>query len=745
MSVGQVGPYQLVRELGRGGMGVVYVARHPQIPRPLALKRLLVGMAEPKERARFLREAELLARVRHPNVVTVHDLATAPNGDPYLVTDLVEGVPLDVRLKRGPLEAGEAARIVKALAGGVEAVHAQGVLHRDLKPANVIVTPAGEPVLLDFGLARELNGERLTQTGEIMGTPAFMAPEQAEGDPGLIDRRCDVYGLGAVLYAALTAAHPFQGSLIQILPKILNQDPTWPRVLRPEVPAALDAIVRLAMHKVPGGRYATVAELEEDLGRWLAGEEPVALARAPAPSGRLGGLLVGVAASLVLLGFLAALAYRVQGPSAVVVETSQATILPYDPLPRGELLTGTLSESNPQSDGATYTFFLGGEERWVAAINRKERILRAWRVDVTPRHTQRPHELAESEGLWVARVSPHPTQPRLAILLRSAPERSPDQAWLAVYELTQAGWEERWRQELAGIQQDPRRPRFLPSHEYLRLAYGPQGARLAVSLPYGAVRLFDGEGELQAPELEVPNHVREGSYRWPTSSGGLCFAGPDRVALALHSPANLTAARPGELKPDAAQLKILVWSDLSDPAPSHVIRTVNQAATALTSWGDELVVGFQQHRVARLAIDAEVCSPADDLPASDDPRRYRNFPQSPRASLGHPPRWLLFTRDGRRLVAAGGDVASRIAEDGDAQAGLGNGGEIRWWTRQADGGFEEGGKWADYAGIPPHHRFIHTIQLDPSERYLVVGRNDGYAQLIQAPWVEKARGPEGAR
>lgn len=716
-------------------MGVVYVARHPQIPRPLALKRLLVGLAEPKERARFLREAELLARVRHPNVVTVHDLATAPNGDPYLVTDLVEGEPLDERLKRGPLEPGEAARIVKALAGGVEAVHAQGVLHRDLKPANVIVTPAGDPILLDFGLARELHGDRLTQTGEVMGTPAFMAPEQAEGDPSLIDRRCDVYGLGAVLYAALTAAHPFSGTLIQILPKVLDQDPPWPRALRPEVPESLDAIVRLAMQKVPGGRYATVAELEEDLGRWLAGEEPVALARAPAPSGRTGGALVAALVALVVIGFLAALAHRVQRPSAPsVVEESQATVLPYQPLPAGELETGTLHEGHEDTGGATYAFFLGGSERWLAAVNRREGVLRTWRLDVTPRQSAEPFPLPQSEGHWVAWAAPHPTRPELAILTRSAPG-TPDQIWLAVLEFGgETGWVQRWRHELTSLE-DLERPRYVPGHGYIQVAYDPDGTRLALSLPWGEVQLRSAEGGDLQVQLLVPNKVHEGRNLWPTSTGGLCFAGSERVAIALHSPANLTRARPGELKPNAAQLKIYVWSDLTKPTPTHEIRTVNQAATALAATGDELAVGFQQHRVARLAIDAEVCSLGDDLPASDDPRRYRSFAQSPRASLGHPPRWLLYTKDGSRLVAAGGDVSSRVAKDAGAKAGPGDGGEIRWWQRSPDGVLVEGGKWIEDGGIPARRRYIHALHLDPSECYLAVGRNDGYVQVIPAPWL----------
>lgn len=716
-------------------MGVVYEARHPQIPRPLALKRLLVGMAEPKERARFLREAQLLARVRHPNVVTVHDLSTAPNGDPFLVTDLVEGEPLDERLRRGPLEPRAAAQLVRALAGGVGAVHAQGVLHRDLKPANVIVRPDGSPVLLDFGLARELNGDRLTQTGEILGTPAFMAPEQAEGDPDLIDRRCDVYGLGAVLYAALTAEKPFHGSLIEILPKILEQNPPWPRQLRPEVPESLDAIVRLAMHKVPGGRYAGVSDLEADLARWLEGEEPLALARAPAQDGKTGTLLIAAFVSLILVGFFAALAYRAQ-LETVAVEESRPSLLPYEPLPEGELLTGVLNLGDEQCDGGTYAFFLGGEPRRVVAVNRIERVLRAWRVDVSPLQESRPLPIADSDGAWVSRASPHPSLARLAVLLRTEEGRKPDQAWLIVYELVGDGWQLLWRRELEGMRVQGR-PRHLPNQGYLRMTYGPSGARIAVTLPYGEIEIRDAEsGDLQAT-LVVPNDDddEDGELRWPTSGGGLCFMGPERLAMALHAPADFGPKVPNQLYPDSFQLRVYVWSGFSDSKPSREIGTPNQAATTLSSYGDELAIGFQQHRVAILGPEAESCRPGEDLPASDEPRRYAGIEAAPAANLGHPPRCLIYTRDGTRLLAAGGDAVYRVEGD-RAKRGV-NGGELRWWIRTPEGSFREGGKFVDDGPVPPDKRFIHTIQLDPGERYLVVGRNDGYVQLIENPMLSK--------
>lgn len=193
----QIGPYHVVRELGRGGMGVVYEVSHPGVPgRRLALKRILTDVADAKGLVRFGREAQLLARVRHHNVLRVHELGRTAEG-PYVVTELVEGENLRELLTRGPFEPRRAAELVRDLADALGAVHAEGILHRDLKPENVLLRPDGTPVVLDFGLARELDGEGLTRTGDVLGTPAYMSPEQANGEsPSRLDARTDVYGLG---------------------------------------------------------------------------------------------------------------------------------------------------------------------------------------------------------------------------------------------------------------------------------------------------------------------------------------------------------------------------------------------------------------------------------------------------------------------------------------------------------------------------------------------------------------------
>ncbi|MBX3471351.1 MAG: protein kinase [Planctomycetes bacterium] len=305
----RIGPYEVVRELGRGGMGVVYEVTDPALPRRLALK-LILDHADPDALARFGREVELLARVRHPNVVAVHAVGRAPEG-PYVLMDLVEGEPLS-RLV-GRLDAARAVEVVRALCDAVGALHAQGVLHRDLKPQNVIVRPDGRPVLLDFGLACDPAGGRsLTRTGQVLGTPRYMAPEQAEGKTQApLDARADVYGLGAVLFELLAGAPPFaevDGGPWALLLAVVEREPRWP-----EVDPALGTVLRRAMAKRPDDRYATAAELSVALRQATEGT------LAPPPRGRWGL----VAAALALLIILCVGSWSLRPPTPAEVSPSE--------------------------------------------------------------------------------------------------------------------------------------------------------------------------------------------------------------------------------------------------------------------------------------------------------------------------------------------------------------------------------------------------------------------------------------
>lgn len=313
-----IGPYQVVRVLGRGGMGIVYEGFDPVVNRRVALKVVLDEALDATAMARFEREARLLARVKHPNVVAVHALERLGRS-PVLITELIEGA--------GPLTLGlaprEAASIVSALADGVEAVHQAGVLHRDLKPANVVRRPDGSVVLLDFGVARELDGSSLTRTGEVLGTPAFMAPEQVVGRG--VDARADVYGLGAVLYALLVGSPPFEGGMIKVLSEVVEVEPRWPRE-RVGAPAGLDAIVRRAMAKAPADRFQTARELREELDRWLA-------APAERGAGRPRAAIVGLVAAAALVAFGVGVAVTSGEPQAEPdAATPSAAVAPAVPV-----------------------------------------------------------------------------------------------------------------------------------------------------------------------------------------------------------------------------------------------------------------------------------------------------------------------------------------------------------------------------------------------------------------------------
>src|SRR5215831_9579752 len=270
----QVPGYEVESVLGRGGMGVVYRARHLRLGRLVALKMALAGSyAGPHERERFRREAEAVAALRHPNVVQVYDVGDA-DGRPYFTMELMEGGSLARKLTGAPQPPRQTAALLATLAGAVQAAHEAGVVHRDLKPGNVLLTADGTPKVADFGLARRLDAdERLTLSGAVLGTPSYTAPEQARGDRGAVGPRTDVYALGAILYECLTGRPPFRaGAAAATLQQVVADDPVPPRRLNPSVPADLETICMKCLSKEPRLRYASAEELANDLGRFQAGE-----------------------------------------------------------------------------------------------------------------------------------------------------------------------------------------------------------------------------------------------------------------------------------------------------------------------------------------------------------------------------------------------------------------------------------------------------------------------------------------
>jgi serine/threonine protein kinase/WD40 repeat protein len=311
--------FRILRVLGRGGMGIVYKAEHLALKRHVALKMILAGeKADSKDLDRFRMEAEAVARLQHPNIVQIFEIGEH-EGCPFFCLELVDGESLAQKLKGEPLPAKEAANLVQTLARAMHAAHGRKIVHRDLKPANVLLTPDGVPKITDFGLAKRLDADsRHTRTGAIMGTPSYMAPEQAAGKIRAIGPTTAVYALGAILYEALTGRPPFQAATpLDTVLQVMEREPVSPRRLRPELSRDLETICLRCLQKEQGSRYPSAEALAADLQAFLEGR-PIQ-SRPVTAAGRLGrwcrrnpvlsSVSAAASALLILAGVMASISY----------------------------------------------------------------------------------------------------------------------------------------------------------------------------------------------------------------------------------------------------------------------------------------------------------------------------------------------------------------------------------------------------------------------------------------------------
>jgi len=304
------GPYELIREVGRSGMGVVYEARQKGLDRSVAVKMILSShLASPELVRRFQAEAKAAARLRHSNIVHIHDVGQL-HGQDFFAMEYIEGQSLAERIAQGPIDVPTAVRLVATVARAVEHLHQQGIVHRDLKPSNILLDCDGQPYVTDFGLAKVFApGSDVTATGVIAGTPSYMAPEQASGRRADIGPATDVYSLGAILYELLTGQPPFRAeTALDTLMEVLSGDPVLPRTVNPRIPRGLELICLKCLEKAPPDRYVSAAALADDLERSARGEvlkvRPPTLVqqfwswtrRQPALASRLGalGLFYGI-------------------------------------------------------------------------------------------------------------------------------------------------------------------------------------------------------------------------------------------------------------------------------------------------------------------------------------------------------------------------------------------------------------------------------------------------------------------
>ena len=273
-----IGEYEILAEIARGGMGVVFKARQQRLKRIVALKMILSGsLADDDEVERFRREAQAAAGLTHPNIVSIHEIGSH-DGRHYFTMDFIEGRSLAEEIREESLPPRRAAKLVKTLAEAIYYAHEQGTLHRDLKPANVLIEAGDNPKITDFGLAKligigdEESAADITASGQILGTPSYMSPEQAEGKHKLVGPATDIYSLGAILYASLAGRAPFVAETpVDTLLQVAHNEPVTPRSLNPKIPKELETICLKCLQKHPKTRYATAKDLADDLNRWLEG------------------------------------------------------------------------------------------------------------------------------------------------------------------------------------------------------------------------------------------------------------------------------------------------------------------------------------------------------------------------------------------------------------------------------------------------------------------------------------------
>ena len=321
LSVKEFAHFKLVERLGAGGFGTVWKARDTKLDRTVAVKIPRQGQLDKQEEEQFLREARSAAQLNHPNIVSVHEVGREDDTI-YIVSDLVRGVPLSEVIADSRLSFQEGVELVTKLANALHHAHERGVIHRDLKPQNVMIDDQGEPHLMDFGLAKREAGEiTMTIDGAILGTPAYMSPEQARGEGHHVDRRTDVYSLGVILFQLLTGELPFRGTVRMLLYKIINEYVSRPGSLNPAIPRDLETITLKCLEKEPHKRYETAREVEEELKRYAEGHPIKARPLGPIARAWRWSTRNPTLSTSILLAFLLLVILLILGPGVAARES----------------------------------------------------------------------------------------------------------------------------------------------------------------------------------------------------------------------------------------------------------------------------------------------------------------------------------------------------------------------------------------------------------------------------------------
>jgi WD40 repeat protein/tRNA A-37 threonylcarbamoyl transferase component Bud32 len=504
--------YDIIRELGRGGMGVVYQARQRKLNRPVALKMILAGShTGAADLGRFQTEAESIARLRHPNIVQVYEVGEH-DGKPFFSLEFCGGGSLEKKLGGTPLPAREAAALVETLARAMQAAHEQRVIHRDLKPANVLLAEDGTPKITDFGLAKKLDEAGQTQSGVVMGTPSYMAPEQACGKSADIGPLADVYALGAVLYECLTGRPPFKAATaLETIMQVASDEPVPPSRLQPKTPADLETICLKCLHKEVRKRYASARELADDLRHFLGGE-PI---RAR-PVGRAERAAKWVRRNPVVAALLAAVVLSLLGGAGGIFVKYQDAI---------DALSARDAALKQARDDAEAARQANREAQYQLAISNVLLAQAAWNENHVAEARERlelvPPDLRRWEWYYLSRqyqggifmLEGHNGSPTGVAF-------SPDGTRLATGGDTARAWDARTGRLLLECRR--------PAPRVLSAVYSPDGTRLATVGEDKRARLWDARtGE---PILELKGATGVRCVAFSPDATRLATAGEDRAA-----------------------------------------------------------------------------------------------------------------------------------------------------------------------------------------------------------------------
>ncbi|MBY0522242.1 MAG: protein kinase [Gemmataceae bacterium] len=730
--------YEIVKELGRGGMGVVYKAHHQGLKRTVALKMILSGAhAGSEELFRFRTEAEAVASLQHPNIVQIYEVGEQ-EGRPFFSLEFVDGGSLDDKLAHtSPLPPREAAQLIEKLARAMHVAHQRGIIHRDLKPANVLLTSDGNPKITDFGLAKRLDSQQgQTQSGSIMGTPSYMAPEQAAGNTREVGTLSDVYALGAILYETLTGRPPFDSdNPMDTVLQVINDEPAAPSKLNPKVPRDLETICLKCLEKLPRKRYASAQDLADDLRRYLD-EEPI-LAR-PIGAWERGVKWMrrrpAVAASLFVVA-LAAIAliasgiwYHVRLQGAFTdVERARDDAKDAHRTAVVQLIKSRLANGMQQADSGD----LLGALPWFAEVLTRDEGDPRWE----PMHRTRLGT--------ILRQCPRPVQMFFHDGRVTGAAFSPDGQWVATSCSDRKAriWNSATGEPVGAA---------MPHEDVIdSITYSPKGDRVATASEDCTARIWDAaSGKPITPPLRHEDSVAwarfspDGKQLVTASEDGTARVWDASTGKLVHTLNHDRAVRQAEFSPDGQHIVTAsddrtarIWDASSGKPTTPPLVHEGGVAHASFSADSAKIVTASADYTAKVwdARTGKALSPALKHPA--------------------PLRFAAFSPDGKKVVTGGDDNKARIWDAADGHLLTA---PLRHGSNVYEAHFTPDGKsivtcsddnsarvWNAETGDPEsiplkHNATVYTACLHPTEKRLLTASADGTARIWEAGTNELA-------